>query len=464
MYINPPPTEDSTVTELFAERALLPAGWMRDVRLRLAADGTLASVTPDSTADGAERLPGPLLPGMANLHSHAFQRAMAGLAETVGDPRDSFWSWREQMYALVARLDPGQVEAIAAHLYVELLKGGYTVVGEFHYLHHDPDGHPYADPAEMAGRVLAGAGRAGIAMTLLPVLYTHGGFGGRPAGVGQRRFLHDTGAYESLWNGLRQRLAGDPLHRIGLCFHSLRAVTPEQIEQVLALDDTVPVHIHVAEQTKEVDDCLEWSGRRPVEWLLDHAPVDDRWCLVHATHVNATERGRLAASGAVAGLCPTTEANLGDGVFPATEYVAEGGRLGVGSDSHVSVGVLEELRLLEYGQRLLSRHRNRIATAETPAVGRTLYEAAVAGGHRALAQPAGVIEPGARADLVVLDGDRPLLAGAEGDTILNRWLFAGASSWVRDVYVGGERVVHDGVHPAEAETAPAFARVLRELA
>lgn len=463
MYSNPRPTEDPTVTELFAERALLPAGWARDVRLRLAADGTVESVTPGGSADGAGRLPGPLLPGMANLHSHAFQRAMAGLAETVGDPHDSFWSWREQMYALVARLDPQQVEAIAAQLCVELLKGGYTAVGEFHYLHHDAGGNPYADPAEMAWRVLAGAGRAGIAVTLLPVLYSHGGFGGRPAGPGQRRFLNDTDAYASLWNGLRQRLAGDPLHRIGLCFHSLRAVTPEQIERVLALDAAAPVHIHVAEQTREVDDCLEWSGQRPVEWLLDHAPVDDRWCLVHATHVNAAERGRLAACGAVAGLCPSTEANLGDGVFPAADYVAEGGRLGIGSDSHVSVGALEELRLLEYGQRLVSRHRNRIATAATPSVGRTLYSAALGGGHRALAQPAGVIEPGARADLVVLDGDKPLLAGAEGDNILNRWLFAGDASWVRDVYVAGTRVVHDGVHPAERETAAAFARVLREL-
>ncbi len=316
----------------------------------------------------------------------------------------------------------------------------------------------------MAERVLAAAGRTGIAMTLLPVLYSHGGFGGQPAGPGQRRFLHDTEGYVSLWESLRSRLAEDPLHRIGLCFHSLRAVTPEQIERVLALDARVPVHIHVAEQTREVDDCLEWSGRRPVEWLLDHAPVDGRWCLIHATHMNGTECTRLAASEAVAGLCPTTEANLGDGVFPATDYVSAGGSFGVGSDSHVSVSVVEELRWLEYGQRLVTRHRNRIATAATPAVGRTLYDAAVAGGSRALQQPAGRIEPGARADLVVLNGNQPLLADAGDDTILNRWLFGGDSAFVRDVYVAGERVVHDGVHPEEEDTAAAFAAVLRSLA
>lgn len=450
--------------ELFAERALLAGGWARDVRLRLSADGTIEAVEPDSSADGAERLPGPLLPGLPNLHSHAFQRAMAGLAEIVGDPRDSFWSWREQMYALVGRLDPDQVEAIAAHLYVEMLKAGYTCVGEFHYLHHDPDGRPYDNPSEMADCVLAAAERTGIAVTLLPVLYSHGGFGGQPPGPGQRRFLHDTEGYGALWERLRSRLAGHPLHRIGLCFHSLRAVTPEQIDRVLALDADVPVHIHVAEQTREVDDCLEWSGRRPVEWLLDHAPVDERWCLIHATHVNEIECARLAASGAVAGLCPTTEANLGDGVFPATAYAAAGGAFGVGSDSHVSVSVIEELRWLEYAQRLVTRHRNRIAAAATPAVGRTLYDAAVAGGNQALAQPAGTIEPGARADLVVLDGEQPLLAAAEDDTILNRWLFGGDATFVRDVYVAGRRLVRDGVHPEEDDTAAAFAAVLRSLA
>jgi len=450
--------------ELFAEQALLPDGWARDVRIELGAHGRIERVTSGAGAGGAERAPGPLLPGLPNLHSHAFQRAMAGLAEKVTDPRDSFWSWREQMYSLVGRLEPEQVEAIAAHLYVEMLKGGYTTVGEFHYLHHDPVGRPYDNPAEMADRVLAGAERAGIGMTLLPVLYSHGGFGGQPASAGQRRFLHDTEAYARLWQDLRQSLVDHPLHRTGLCFHSLRAVTPEQIGQVLALDAQGPVHMHVAEQTREVDDCLDWSGQRPVEWLLDHAPVDDRWCLIHATHVNATERERLGASGAVAGLCPTTEANLGDGIFPATEYVAGGGAFGVGSDSHVSVSGLEELRTLEYGQRLITRHRNRIATAATPSVGRALYAGAVAGGAQALAQPAGRIEPGARADLVALDGGHPLLAAASGDTVLDRWLFAGETRFVRDVYVAGRRLVHDGVHPAENATGAAFAGVLRALA
>jgi len=450
--------------ELFAEQALLPGGWARDVRVRVGADGRIESVEPGAGADGIERVPGPLLPGLANLHSHAFQRAMAGLAETVGDPNDSFWSWREQMYQLVLQLDPDQVEAVAAHLYIEMLKGGFTAVGEFHYLHHDPSGRPYDDPAEMACRVLAAAQRAGIAMTLLPVLYSHGGFGGQEAGPGQRRFLHDTDAYLALHEGLRQGLADHPLHRTGLCFHSLRAVTPQQIEQALAAAPDGPVHIHVAEQTREVDDCLEWSGQRPVEWLLDHEPVDERWCLIHATHMTESECSRMAATGAVAGLCPTTEANLGDGVFRATEYLAGGGALGVGTDSHVSVTAFEELRLLEYGQRLFTQRRNRLATPATPSVGRTLYDAALAGGARSLAQPAGTIEPGARADLVVLDGERPLLAAAREDEILNRWLFAGDAGFVRDVYVAGRRVVEAGRHPAEQVTGAAFASVLRGLA
>ncbi|HLQ85265.1 MAG TPA: formimidoylglutamate deiminase, partial [Salinisphaeraceae bacterium] len=375
--------------ELFARDALLPTGWARNVRLTITADGTLQTVQPDAAAHGAERLAGPLLPKMPNLHSHAFQRAMAGLAEAVGDPQDSFWSWRQRMYDLVARMTPEHMQAVAEYLYVEMLQAGYTSVVEFQYLHHDQDGRAHADPAENSNRLLAAAENAGLAMTLAPVLYSYSGFGAQPPAEGQRRFIHDTDAYLELWQTLRARLAGQARQRLALCFHSLRAVSPEQIEPVLALDADVPVHIHIAEQQREVDDCLAWSGQRPVAWLYDNAPVDARWCLIHATHITPTEVQKIASSGAVAGLCPTTEANLGDGIFPAQDFFAAGGRLGIGSDSHVSVSVAEELRWLEYAQRLISQHRNRLATADMPSVGRFLYDQALAGGAQALGQPVG---------------------------------------------------------------------------
>ncbi|NQD91511.1 formimidoylglutamate deiminase [Pseudomonas sp. CrR25] len=452
------------MSALFAERALLPQGWARNVRFEIEADGLFGAVTPDSTAEGAERLPGPVLPGMPNLHSHAFQRAMAGLAEVAGNPNDSFWTWRELMYRLVGRLSPEQVEVIARQLYIEMLKAGYTSVAEFHYVHHDADGQPYADPAELALRVSQAAADAGIGLCLLPVLYSHAGFGGQPASAGQRRFIHSTDSYLDLRQRLRSPLQKQANQRLGLCFHSLRAVTPEQIAAVLAADeDDGPVHIHIAEQRKEVDDCLAWSGRRPLQWLYEHVPVDSRWCLVHATHADPEEVRSIAQSGAVAGLCLTTEANLGDGIFPAVDYLAQGGRLGIGSDSHVSVSVAEELRWLEYGQRLRDQKRNRLYRGDQPMVGRTLYDAALAGGAQALGQPLGALAAGRRADLLMLDGDDPYIATAEGDALLGRWLFAGGDRQVRHVMVGGRWVVRDGRHAEEQPTAQAFAQALREL-
>ncbi|PAU60182.1 formimidoylglutamate deiminase [Pseudomonas sp. PIC25] len=449
---------------LFAERALLPEGWARNVRIEIAADGLITRVAPDASADGAERLNGPALPGMPNLHSHAFQRAMAGLAEVAGNPQDSFWTWRELMYRMVGKITPEQLEVIARQLYIEMLKTGYTGVAEFHYVHHDSDGRPYADPAELALRIGHAARDAGIGLTLLPVLYSHSGFGGQAPNVGQRRFIHGTDSYLALLQRLDAALRNEPTQCLGLCFHSLRAVTPEQIEAVLAADDGQrPIHIHIAEQRKEVDDCLAWSGLRPVQWLYENVPVDERWCLVHATHVEDEEVAAMARSGVVAGLCPTTEANLGDGLFPAVDYLARNGRLGIGSDSHVSVSVVEELRWLEYGQRLRDQRRNRLFRADQPNVGRTLYDAALAGGTLALGQNVGALAPGRRADLLVLDGSDPYLATAEGDALLNRWLFAGGDRQVRDVMVHGRWMVRDGRHAAEEETARAFARVLRAL-
>jgi len=421
----------------FAERALLPTGWASHVRIEVASDGRVASIEPGASAEDAERLAGPLLPGMPNLHSHAFQRAMAGLAEVAGNPNDSFWTWRDLMYRLVGQINPEQLQVIARQLYIEMLKAGYTSVAEFHYVHHDQAGKPYADPAELSRRISAAAADSGIGLTLLPVLYSH---------------------------QLAPLLAAQPAQQLGLCFHSLRAVTPGQIAEVLAASDRqCPVHIHIAEQQKEVDDCLAWSGLRPLQWLYEHVDVDRRWCLVHATHAEPDEVTAMARSGAVAGLCLTTEANLGDGIFPAVDFLAQGGRMGIGSDSHVSLSVVEELRWLEYGQRLRDQRRNRLYRGDQPMVGRTLYDAALAGGAQALGQAVGELAVGKRADWLVLDGQDPYIAMAEGDAILNRWLFAGGDHQVRDVMVNGQWVVRQGRHAQEEESGRAFAEVLRQL-
>ncbi|MBS7660661.1 formimidoylglutamate deiminase [Pseudomonas lalucatii] len=449
----------------FAARALLAEGWAQNVRFEVDAAGYLEKITANGSEEGAQRLAGPVLPGMPNLHSHAFQRAMAGLAEVAAHPDDSFWTWRDLMYRLVERLDPEQFEVVARQLYIEMLKSGYTSVAEFHYVHHDSRGQAYADPAELALRIASAAQDAGIGLTLLPVLYSHAGFGGQAPSAGQRRFVHGTDSYLKLVERLRPELAGRPGQHLGLCFHSLRAVTPQQIAAVLAAERSdCPIHIHIAEQQKEVSDCLTWSGRRPLQWLYEHVAVDRRWCLVHATHANPEEVRCMARSEAVAGLCLTTEANLGDGIFPAVDYLAQGGRLGIGSDSHVSVSVAEELRWLEYGQRLRDQKRNRIYRRDQPTIGRSLFDAAAAGGAQALGQPVGGLAVGKRADLLVLDGDDPYIATAQGDAILNRWLFAGGDRQVRDVLVAGRWVIREGRHAAQEQTQQAFARVLRQMA
>jgi formimidoylglutamate deiminase len=451
------------VATLFAEQALLPDGWSRNVAIGITPDGTIASVKAGASAEGLQRVNGPVLPGMVNLHSHAFQRAMAGLTEVALNPDDSFWSWRELMYRLVGRLQPDQVGAIAAFLYIEMLKGGYTSVAEFHYLHHDVDGRPYADPAEMSRCILNAAQATGIRLTLLPVMYAHGGFGGKDPSAAQRRFIHDPEAYL----GLLESLEGDCANgraALGASFHSLRAVTPEEMTAVQqGMRPGLPIHIHIAEQQKEVEDCLAWSGKRPIQYLYDGWDIDARWCLVHATHADETEVTRMAKSGAVVGLCPTTEANLGDGLFPAVSYTEQGGRFGIGSDSHVSTTAFEELRWLEYGQRLKHERRNRLHGSGQSNVGTFLYEAALQGGALAMGQKVGRIEAGAKADLLVLDNRHPLLANVKADDILGRWIFAGASRMIRDVMVAGDWVIQDGRHPDEIEAGRTFAAAMRPL-
>ncbi|MEZ3498011.1 formimidoylglutamate deiminase [Pantoea sp. KPR_PJ] len=446
----------------FAPRALLADGWQRHVRLVVNEAGTIESVTPDSEVQDAIRLQGPVIPSVANLHSHAFQRAMAGLAEVAGDPQDSFWTWRDLMYRMVQRLTPEQVGAIAACLYIDMLKGGYTQVAEFHYLHHDASGVPYPQD-DMLHQLMLAADIAGIGQTLLPVLYSHSGFGAQPPLPGQKRFIQQTDAYLRQQTRLAARTEGKPLLNHGLCFHSLRAVSETQMREVLAASShTLPVHIHVAEQEKEVNDSLAWSGERPVEWLLNRFEVDTRWCLIHATHLDAREIARLAASRAVAGLCPTTEANLGDGIFPASDYIAQGGRWGVGSDSHVSLSALEELRWLEYGQRLRDRRRNRIVTAGQPSVGDLLWKGAAQGGAQACGVLLGELSPGKRADWLVLAEDE-WLGSVEDNARLNRWLFAGSREQIRDVWVAGRAVIQAGHHAAEEACATAFRQAMAAL-
>ena len=453
---------------LFAADALLPEGWARDVLFEIGPDGSLSGVTAGAVGGDAPRAAGPVLPGMPNLHSHAFQRAMAGLTERAGPGKDSFWTWRELMYDFVGKLTPEQLETIAAQLYLEMLKAGYTAVGEFHYLHHDPEGRPYADPAEMSRRVMGAAKTTGIGITQLPVRYGHGDFGGAPAQEGQRRFLHGPEAFLRLLEGLIAGHRDDPQVRLGIAPHSLRAVTPEGLVETLkglaGLDPEAPVHIHIAEQQKEVRDCIEWCGERPVEWLLRQGLPDAHWCLVHATHVTEEEAARLAESGAVAGLCPTTEANLGDGVFPAPAFLAAGGALGIGSDSHISISPIEELRWLEYGQRLTLRRRNVLADGDhAPSTGAGLYRRALAGGAQALGRPIGRLAPGCRADLVVLDDGLPTLAGKTGDALLDALVFAGNLNPVRDVMAGGRWVVREGRHAQEDRVLEAYLQVLGEL-
>ncbi len=435
---------------LLAPLALLPDGWHADVGLDLDDTGNLTSVTAGASADGRERLDGPVLPGFPNLHSHAFQRAMAGLAEhRGGDPEDDFWSWRKLMYGLAGALTPDEIQAIATQLYVEMLEAGYTAVAEFHYLHHQPDGRPYDDLAELSERVIAAAGEAGIGMTHLPVMYLTGGFGGKPATGGQRRFLNPPDRFLKLVESVRVRHRGDLEVAIGIAPHSLRAVPPDALSEIVgAVDAKTPVHIHIAEQTGEVDQCLAWSGKRPVEWLLANAAVDRRWCLVHATHVTPEETRGAAARGAIAGLCPTTEANLGDGFFPAEEWCAAGGAVGLGSDSHISISFIEELRWLEYGRRLVARRRNRLTGADGI---RGSFMATLEGGACASGRAIGRIAAGRRADLVVLDRDAATLAEVPPERLLDALVFAGNVNPVKHVMVGGNWRVRDGRH-AERET------------
>ncbi|WP_233236950.1 formimidoylglutamate deiminase [Bordetella sp. LUAb4] len=459
----PPPT-----TTIWAADALLPAGWARDVELTWDPQGRLTDVrTGASPAAGQARAVGPLIPGMPNLHSHAFQRGFCGLTEYRAQAADSFWSWRDLMYRCASRIDPAQVEAIATWLYVEMLEAGYTSVCEFHYLHHDPQGQPYAPRPDMAMAILRAAQRTGMGLTLLPVLYQTGGFGGAAPHAGQRRFLHGTDAMLRLLGTLKP-LCDAQGARLGLAPHSLRAVPPDTLTEALAgldaLDPTAPIHIHIAEQTKEVDDCIAWSGLPPVRWLLEHAQVGPRWCLVHATHMTPEETLDAARSGAVAGLCPTTEANLGDGFFDMAHWREGGGLWGIGSDSHATVNAAEELQWLEYGLRLTTRQRNVMADPAQPHVATAMTLAAVAGGAQASGRPVGGLQPGAQADFIELDPTHVALAGLPARDMLSAHVFGShRTSAIANAWVAGQARVRDGRHALRDTAAAAFVDVRRTL-
>jgi len=442
---------------LWFETALLPGGWASGVRIGVT-HGRIVQVDAGAEPQPEDERHAIAIPGLCNLHSHGFQRGMAGLAEIKGPADDSFWSWRDVMYRFLYRLSPDHVEAITALAYVEMLESGFTRVGEFHYLHHDPSGAPYADRGEMASRIAAAARDTGIGLTLLPVFYAHADFGGAPPLDAQRRFVSDPDSFGGLLADCRRVAAALEDANVGIAPHSLRAVTPEELREILPLAQAGPIHIHAAEQTKEVENCLAWLGARPVAWLFDHAPVDARWCLVHATHVNPSEIGRMAHSGAVAGLCPVTEANLGDGIFPAAAYADAGGRIGIGSDSNVLVDAAGEFRLLEYAQRLSLRCRNVLAAGEGRSTGRSLFDAALEGGARALGVSAVGLRPGASADIVTFGRDDCSLAGARGDSILDGWIFGGAR--IDRVWRWGREVVRDGRHRAGGAIRERYRRML----
>ncbi|MGO4223417.1 formimidoylglutamate deiminase [Lysobacter sp. TAF61] len=435
-----------------------PDGWQADAGFVIDDQGCIAAV------EGAEPTASAswVVPGIANLHSHAFQRAMAGMAERQTNPEDSFWTWRETMYRFAARFSPELLQAVAAQLYAEMLEAGYTTVCEFHYLHHAPDGRPYDDPAAMSRALIAAARETGIRLTLLPVLYMTGGFDGRALGERQRRFGHDLDAYLRLIDTLCEE-AGTDLH-IGCALHSLRAVPADAMAAVLAaLPPAMPVHIHIAEQVGEVQDCLAIRNARPVEWLLDHAAVDVRWTLVHATHLTAAEVQGIARSGATVAICPTTEANLGDGLFPLRDFLAAGGRWGIGSDSHISVSPVEELRWLEYGQRLITRHRNIAVRPASPSVGETLMKDVSASARQSTGHAIGQLAAGGFADAVVLDTDAPALFGLTPGDAIDRWIFSGNRNLVRDVHVGGRRVVEGGHHLHRATIAARYRSAMARL-
>ncbi|KIC33014.1 formimidoylglutamate deiminase [Leisingera sp. ANG-S5] len=448
---------------IFAQRARLPQGWAENLRLTVD-NGRIASVETGAGPQPGDARADVLLPSLGNLHSHSFQRAMAGMTEYRAAGKDSFWTWRELMYRFMDCITPEQYEAIAALVFMEMLEAGYASVGEFHYVHHQPGGAHFASMTELSERVFAAASQTGIGLTHLPVLYTYGGAGKQELSGGQQRFGNSVADFSDLVSRARGIAARDlPADTcVGIAPHSLRATCPEDLADVLRIQDRLPVHIHIAEQPKEVADISDWLGARPVEWLLENAPVDGKWCLIHATHMTSTETIAMARSGAVAGLCPITEANLGDGPFNGVEYLAHYGAFGVGSDSNVRISLPEELRTLEYSQRLRDLARNVLVPGEG-SVGETLYLGAAKGGALALGRDAGRIEEGALADLVAIDSTMPALCALKPEQLLDGLCFAAGDDTVTDVWSAGRHVVQQGRHIARDTVVAGYQTAIKEL-
>ena len=458
--------------------AFLSQGWARDAVVTVSDDGlitALEAADPAGRRNGAELIDGIVIPGMANAHSHAFQRAMAGNTEYRLSARDSFWTWRAAMYALANRIEPGDLQTLATQLFIEMLKSGYTSVAEFHYLHRQTSGAAYSGSNALWEAIGNAASAAGIALTFLPTLYQTGDFGGRPLKPEQVRFASDTDAFlRAVEDRIdAERRGSSPqremrMQRTGAAFHSLRAVPLDNLRraarQLRELDASLPLHIHVAEQLLEVQACVRETGRRPIELLLDTGLLDRHWCLVHATHATAEELRGVAAAAATVCVSISTEANLGDGFFDTARFLKASGHLCVGSDSQSTVSPAEELRWLEYQQRLRKKRRAVLAGSAEPHVGTRLWRDAAQHGAHAIGQPAGAIAVGRRADWVVLDAGHPSMVGAMADTALDHLLFAGGDAAIRDVMVAGRWALKDGRHPLEDELRPRFAALMQRLA
>ncbi len=447
---------------IFARRARLADGWAENVRLTLA-DGRISALEVDAKAANSDTRVDTVLPALGNLHSHTFQRAMAGMSEHRSKGRDSFWSWRHLMYRFLDHLTPEHIEAIAAQVYMEMQEAGYASVGEFHYVHHQPGGQRYDNMAETSHRIFAAANTTGIGLTHLPVLYSHGGATAAPLTGGQLRFGNTPDAFAALLASASpalKSLPGDA--RMGLAPHSLRAVDPEGLALAQQMRPLDPIHIHIAEQPAEVSQIMAWLGARPVEWLLDNARIDERWCLIHATHMSDAETLALARSGAVAGLCPITEANLGDGPFNGAPYFKANGAFGIGSDSNVRISLAEELRLLEYSQRLRDLCRN-VLTTDGGSVGETLYLGAAKGGAQALGRSSGTIALGALADLVAIDSTSASLCALASEQLLDGLVFAADDTVVTDVWSAGRHCVISGRHKNRDAITSRYRRAIQDI-
>ncbi len=447
---------------IWAESALLPTGWASEVAVVVDDSGRISAV--ETGASRAGHCVGLLLPSPVNVHSHAFQRAMAGLTERRGpNPSDNFWTWRDLMFRFLGRLTPEHVEAIAAFVQMEMLEAGYSTNAEFHYLHHAPDGTPYDNIGEMSERIAAAANRTGIGLCLLPVHYEFGGCDGRGLGPGQVRFGNDLDRFQRLRDAAKDALIALPEDaQIGVAPHSLRAVASRTLKAYADRFPAGPVHMHLAEQIDEVEEVQARWGARPVEWALDHMALDGRWCLIHCTQMTPSETVRLAATGAVAGLCPITESSLGDGIFDGVRWAGQGGRLAIGSDSNIRIALCEELRTLEYSQRLRDHARAALAT-ERMSTGRRLFEHVLQGGAQAAGRRTGRLEAGHWADMLALDTTSVVLRGFSGDAVLDAWIFAGDDSLVSDVWSAGRHKVQRGRHVARAEMVADYARTIDEL-